>query len=268
MRLYALRHGETSWNVQRRFQGQSDIPLNDKGILLAELTGEGLANVPFDLAFTSPLCRARQTAELVLAGRDVPLYVEPRLIEMAFGVYEGVTANSGPGGTLNQNLVDFICHAERYQAPEGGETFQELSKRMADYLFDLCHRQELADKTILLASHGGAITALLNAIDPPEGFFWRGGVPYNCSYAIIDVGTDGVPVLVAENQNLLSLGTGTGQLPSVGLTARQRKNNSTTILWCCCFCVSLETALPFTKAESPIFSPLTSGCASRGLPAG
>ena len=67
MRLYALRHGETSWNVQRRFQGQSDIPLNDKGILLAELTGEGLANIPFDLAFTSPLCRARQTAELVLA---------------------------------------------------------------------------------------------------------------------------------------------------------------------------------------------------------
>ena len=70
MRLYALRHGETSWNVQRRFQGQSDIPLNDKGILLAELTGEGLADIPFDLAFTSPLCRARQTAELVRPGRD------------------------------------------------------------------------------------------------------------------------------------------------------------------------------------------------------
>lgn len=129
MRLYALRHGETSWNVQRRFQGQSDIPLNDKGILLAELTGEGLANIPFDLAFTSPLCRARQTAELVLAGRDVPLYVEPRLIEMAFGVYEGVTGQLRAGGTLNQNLVDFICHAERYQAPEGGESFEELSKR-------------------------------------------------------------------------------------------------------------------------------------------
>ena len=143
MRLYALRHGETSWNVQRRFQGQSDIPLNDKGILLAELTGEGLANVPFDLAFTSPLCRARQTAELVLAGRDVPLYVEPRLIEMAFGVYEGVTANSGPGGTLNQNLVDFICHAERYQAPEGGETFQELSKRMAETPEDRHLRSQL-----------------------------------------------------------------------------------------------------------------------------
>ena len=119
---------------------------------------------------------------------------------MAFGVYEGVTANSGPGGTLNKNLVDFICHAERYQAPEGGESFEELSKRMADYLFDLCHRKDLADKTILLASHGGAITAMLNAIDPPEGFFWRGGVPYNCSYSIIDVGEDCVPVLVAENQ--------------------------------------------------------------------
>ena len=162
---------------------------------------------------TWPSLPPRQTAELVLAGRDVPLYVEPRLIEMAFGVYEGVTANSGPGGTLNQNLVDFICHAERYQAPEGGETFQELSKRMADYLFDLCHRQELADKTILLASHGGAITALLNAIDPPEGFFWRGGVPYNCSYAIIDVGTDGVPVLVAENQICYPLEQAQGNFP-------------------------------------------------------
>ena len=83
MRLYALRHGETSWNVQRRFQGQSDIPLNDKGILLAELTGEGLANVPFDLAFTSPLCRARQTAELVLAGREPEQAAEVTLEEGA-----------------------------------------------------------------------------------------------------------------------------------------------------------------------------------------
>lgn len=199
MRLYALRHGETSWNVQRRFQGQSDIPLNDKGILLAELTGEGLADVPFDLAFTSPLSRARQTAELVLAGRDVPLAVEPRLIEMAFGIYEGMTVNAGLAGTVNENLMDFIRCPERYQAPQGGESFAELARRMEGYLAELCSRTEWADKTILLASHGGAITALLNAIAPPEGFFWRGGVPYNCSYSIIDI-DDGVPHLVAENQ--------------------------------------------------------------------
>lgn len=219
MRLYALRHGETSWNVQRRFQGQSDIPLNDKGILLAELTGEGLADVPFDLAFTSPLSRARQTAELVLAGRDVPLAVEPRLIEMAFGVYEGMTANSGLAGTVNQNLIDFICHPERYQAPQGGESFEALTRRMADYLAELCGRTEWADKTILLASHGGAITALLNAIAPPKGFFWRGGVPYNCSYSIIDI-DDGVPHLVAENQICYPLSAsldGSGAVEEKGL---------------------------------------------------
>ena len=54
-------------------------------------------------------------------------------------------------------------------------------------------------ETILLSTHGAATCAMLNAIDPPEGFFWRGGVPYNCSYAIVDV-IDGEPELVAENQ--------------------------------------------------------------------
>lgn len=200
MRLYVLRHGETDWNVQCRFQGHSDIPLNHKGVALAKVTGEGMADVPFDLAFTSPLQRAKQTAELVLAGRDVPLIVEPRLIEVAFGVYEGVFTNSGPGGTVNQNLVDFIRNPERYQAPEGGESFQELSRRMADYLTDLSSQPDLAQKTILLSTHGGATTALLNAVDPPQGFFWRAGVPYNCSYAIIDVDGQGKATLVAENQ--------------------------------------------------------------------
>lgn len=55
---------------------------------------------------------------------------------------------------------------------------------MADYLFDLCHRKDLADKTILLASHGGAITAMLTAMTRQEGFFlaWWGAF-HNCSYS-------------------------------------------------------------------------------------
>ena len=200
MRLYALRHGETSWNVQRRFQGQSDIPLNDKGILLAELTGEGLANIPFDLAFHLPPLPGTPDGGAGSGGAGRTTVCGAAAHRNGVRRLRRRHGQLRPGGTLNQNLVDFICHAERYQAPEGGESFEELSKRMADYLFDLCHRKDLADKTILLASHGGAITAMLNAIDPPEGFFWRGGVPYNCSYSIIDVGEDRVPVLVAENQ--------------------------------------------------------------------
>ena len=77
MRLYIMRHGETEWNVRRLYQGHSDIPLNENGVALAEITGRGLRDIPFDLAFTSPLRRARQTAEIVLRGRDVPLAGSP-----------------------------------------------------------------------------------------------------------------------------------------------------------------------------------------------
>lgn len=89
MRLYIMRHGETAWNVRRLFQGHSDIPLDEKGVALAEVTAAGLRDVPFDLAYTSPLRRARQTAEIILRGRNVPLVEEPRLIEIAFGECEG-----------------------------------------------------------------------------------------------------------------------------------------------------------------------------------
>ncbi len=205
MRLYIMRHGETDWNSRRLFQGHSDIPLNEKGIALAEITASCLQDVPFDLAFTSPLRRARQTAEIILRGRDVPLMEEPKLIEIAFGVYEGCSAMpTGQDSEPDPNLLNFICDPEHYQAPEGGESIGGLCMRASAYLDSLMRKKEFCDKTILLSTHGGVTCALLNAVDPPEGFFWRSGVPYNCSYAIVDV-IDGVPDLVAENQTCYTL---------------------------------------------------------------
>lgn len=64
MKLYIIRHGETSWNKQKKLQGQRDIMLNDAGIRLAELTGEGMKDIDFDLVISSPLIRAKQTAKL------------------------------------------------------------------------------------------------------------------------------------------------------------------------------------------------------------
>ncbi len=90
MKLYIIRHGETSWNAEGRLQGQTDIPLNENGIRLAKITGEALKEVPFDLAISSPLKRARQTAELVLAGRQVPVLEDARIEELSFGSWEGL----------------------------------------------------------------------------------------------------------------------------------------------------------------------------------
>ena len=73
MKLYLVRHGETDWNKVKKIQGQVDIPLNQFGKRLAEETAEGMKEIPFDLCITSPLSRARQTAEIVLGGRKVPI---------------------------------------------------------------------------------------------------------------------------------------------------------------------------------------------------
>ena len=70
MKLYILRHGKTEWNRLGKVQGCVDIPLAEEGISLAAKVGRALKEVPFDLCFTSPLTRTRQTAELVL-GEDV-----------------------------------------------------------------------------------------------------------------------------------------------------------------------------------------------------
>ena len=91
MILYIMRHGETEWNTKHWLQGRTDIPINENGRKVAELTREGLKDVVFDAAFTSPLLRAKETAQIVLEGRDVELIEEQRIIEMCFGDYEGTS---------------------------------------------------------------------------------------------------------------------------------------------------------------------------------
>ena len=79
MRLYIVRHGETDWNRIHRVQGRTDIPLNDYGRHLARETAEGMKDVRIDLGYTSPLLRAKETAQILLGDRDVPLYEDSRI---------------------------------------------------------------------------------------------------------------------------------------------------------------------------------------------
>ena len=82
MKIYLIRHGETDWNLEQRLQGAMDIPLNENGIELARETARGLRDVPFDVIYTSPLRRARQTAEIIRGDREIPLIEEPRIREI------------------------------------------------------------------------------------------------------------------------------------------------------------------------------------------
>lgn len=201
MRIMILRHGETDWNVCARLQGQTDIPLNENGIRLAKITGERMSDIPVDICFTSPLVRARKTAELVLAGRNIPVYDDTRLMEISFGNWEGRRCGK-QNSELPEGFLDaFYDKPFSITMPEGGETFEALAKRTADFLDELTAKKEYADKSILLSCHGCSSRALLyhmtEGICPEQ--FWRGVVPPNCSVSFIDY-ADGRYHIVEEDR--------------------------------------------------------------------
>jgi probable phosphoglycerate mutase len=89
MNLLLVRHGETLWNREGRYQGRTDIPLSDRGRDQVAALGVRLASLTIDLAISSPLGRARTTAEAILAGRTVPLELDDGLLEISHGEWEG-----------------------------------------------------------------------------------------------------------------------------------------------------------------------------------
>lgn len=200
MKLYLIRHGETDYNKQKRNQGQIDIPLNDYGRELAVKTRAGLADIPFSLCLSSPLVRARETAELILAGRDVPIMTDQRIIEISFGEYEGRCWN--PEAWDERMPREFQCFFDepgKYQAPVDGESLEALKERTGHFLRDICHRKDYADYTILVSTHGAALAGILaNIKNLPVERFWGDGCSSNCGVTEVLV-EDGILEILAEN---------------------------------------------------------------------
>lgn len=199
MKIYFVRHGETDWNKERKIQGQVDIPLNEFGRHLARETAKGLRDVPFDVCFTSPLGRARETAQIILQGRDVPILEDKRILEMNFGVLEGKCC-SKEGWDVPDSFQMFFDDAVHYQAPEGGEDFQAVRKRTGDFLNWLFAQEQYRDSTVLVTTHGAAMAGLLNNLKKkPLAEYWGVGVHKNCGVTEVDV-TDGRIDIISENK--------------------------------------------------------------------
>lgn len=187
MLLYVIRHGETAWNRERKMQGFKGADLNEDGIRLAKVTAEGLKDVKFDLCITSPLIRARHTAEIIMEGRNKPIIEEDRLKEMNFGIWEGRSVLPEKNEVPLDQFRLFRTDPFRYQAPEGGESFCQLLQRTGAFFDDLIRTPEYQDKTILISAHGGAVRAFLNRLYENPEDFWQGGVPMNCAYSVVEV---------------------------------------------------------------------------------
>ena len=164
MRLYIVRHGETDWNRIHRVQGRTDIPLNDYGRRLARETAEGMKEVRIDLGYTSPLLRAKETAQIILADRGVPLYEDSRIEELSFGSYEGMRTAGRQRNRGVKRLTVFFTDTANYVPPQDAESIPQLYERTGKFLAEICEREDLKDRSILVSTHGAAMTALLNRI--------------------------------------------------------------------------------------------------------
>lgn len=173
--IWIMRHGTTDWNEQYRLQGRTDIPLNDDGRRMAETARAEALGIPFDVCYCSPLARARETAEIVLRGRDVPIRTDDRLIEMCFGVCEGMERiYSKPECPLNV----FFQTPERYTEPvEGAESMDELFARTGEFLREVAYPELDKGRNLLIVGHGAMNSALICQIkELPRAEFWSAGL--------------------------------------------------------------------------------------------
>ena len=176
--LYIMRHGRTDWNVRHKLQGRTDIPLNEEGRRMAEKAREEYRDVPLDICYSSPLVRARETAEIVLGGRGIPILTDDRLREMSFGSYEG-TENSF---SIPDCPVNVIFQApEKYTASVGGaETFDELFDRTGSFLREVIDPLLEQEKNVLIVGHGAMNLSIISQIrNLPRKEFWSTGIE-NC----------------------------------------------------------------------------------------
>lgn len=199
MKLYLVRHGETDWNTERRLQGRADIMLNEFGRSLAVKTGKGLENIRFDVCFTSPLKRAKETAELILAGRDVQIVEDERIIEMSFADWEGRHCSKERWEVPDSFQKFFDDPANFEPAPEG-ESFEQVKERTGRFLEWLYVQKEYESSNVLITTHGAALAGLLNNIKGESiEKYWGVGVHKNCAVTEVEV-IDGKPELISENQ--------------------------------------------------------------------
>lgn len=199
MLIYIVRHGVTEWNALKKVQGSADIPLAQDGIRLAKLTGEALKDVPFDICFSSPLSRARQTAQLILRDRKIPLALDKRIQEIDFGVLEGTRFREPDGKITNKEMEIFFTDPWRFERPENGENIEDICRRTKEFWEEKINDPALLDATVLVASHGCAVRALLRNVYDDKKDFWHGKVPPNCGVNIVEV-IDGKAKLLEEDK--------------------------------------------------------------------
>ncbi len=158
IRLYLVRHGTVAANVDRRYIGRRDDPLSEEGLVQARALGSLFAQLQLAAVLSSPLQRTMATAEQIAAARGLKVQTEPRLVEMAFGRWEGLSRAellAADGAGLAR------WEADPETAPPEGESLADTGRRVIELADELLDGETAGP--IALVSHVGPIKALLCA---------------------------------------------------------------------------------------------------------
>ena len=158
LRILFVRHGETDWNRDRRIMGSQEIGINETGRRQALALKNELAQVPLDQVYSSPILRARDTAEIITEERDLQPLFDKRLVEIDYGDWVGRTFKE------IREMPDYVPYFKRLDTPVApkGETLFQVRDRALDFLE---HVKKLhSDQTILVVSHADWIKCLLMQI--------------------------------------------------------------------------------------------------------
>ena len=156
-KLYLIRHGETDYNNALRFQGQTDIPLNQKGIEQAEKAADFFRDIPLQAIYTSTLIRARTTAEIIAGVKGMEVQETDALREMSFGIWENMNSKDIQKKYAKE-WKDFFASPARTTIPQG-ESMLDVQKRAYPTVQEILDRYPEGD--VAFVAHGGIIRVLM-----------------------------------------------------------------------------------------------------------
>ena len=184
-----IRHGETEWNKERKFQGREDIELNDEGKRQASTIAAHLGRFSWDVIITSPLKRALATAETVRrALKNTPLVIQEAFIERDFGRASGLTSRE-----QERAFTDGVV--------PGKESDDALAKRVLEGL--QCIIRDYRNRKVILITHGAVINSLLKAVSAGKINVGETNIKNAC-FTVIEHDGSGWQVRTYNSMNYLS----------------------------------------------------------------
>ncbi|PMC70389.1 histidine phosphatase family protein [Fusobacterium nucleatum] len=185
MEIYFVRHGQTIWNVEKRFQGLSDSPLTELGITQAKLLGEKLKDIKFDKFYSTSLKRAYDTANYIKGNRKQKVEIFDDFVEISMGDMEGIKQEDFKKLYPEQVKNFFFNQLEYDPSSFGGESFLEVRERVIRGLNKFIELNKNYER-VLVVSHGATLKTLLHYISGKDiSTLSDEAIPKNTSYTIV-----------------------------------------------------------------------------------